>query len=50
MNKGMGWILRDYAKTNQTWVKNFLKIHESDLSNLTCREATKYFYLEKNQI
>ncbi|MFV8784775.1 DNA alkylation repair protein [Aerococcus urinaeequi] len=50
INKGMGWILRDYAKTNQTWVENFLKNHESDLSNLTWREATKYFYLEKNQI
>ena len=47
INKGMGWILRDYAKTNQTWVENFLKNHESDLSNLTWREATKYFYLEK---
>lgn len=50
INKGMGWILRDYAKTNQNWVENFLKNHESDLSNLTWREATKYFYLEKNQI
>lgn len=50
INKGMGWILRDYAKTNQTWVENFLKNHESDLHNLTWREATKYFYLEKNQI
>ena len=50
INKRMGWILRDYAKTNQNWVENFLKNHESDLSNLTWREATKYFYLEKNQI
>ncbi|PNL92340.1 hypothetical protein A6J77_008885 [Aerococcus viridans] len=46
----MGWILRDYAKTNQTWVENFLKNHESDLSNLTWPEAKKHFYLEKNQI
>ena len=50
INKGMGWILRDYAKTNQAWVENFLKNHESDLSNLTWREAIKHFYLAKNQI
>ena len=49
INKGMGWILRDYAKTNQTWVENFLKNHESDLSNLTWREATKHFCLEKTR-
>lgn len=49
INKGMGWILRDYAKTNQTWVENFLKYHENDLSSLTWREATKHFHLEKTR-
>lgn len=49
INKGMGWILRDYAKTNQTWVVNFLKKYENALSNLTWREATKHFYLEKTR-
>ncbi|OYW67821.1 MAG: hypothetical protein B7Z25_06940 [Aerococcus viridans] len=47
VDKGMGWILRDYAKTNQDWVVRFLKNHETDLSNLTWREASKHFDIEK---
>lgn len=47
INKGMGWILRDYAKTNQRWVKGFLLAHSGDISNLTWRESTKHFYLER---
>lgn len=47
VNKGMGWILRDYAKTDQTWVEKFLKSHEKGISNLTWKEASKHFFLEK---
>lgn len=47
VNKGMGWILRDYAKTDQTWVEEFLKSHEKGISNLTWKEASKHFFLEK---
>ncbi|MGX7233109.1 DNA alkylation repair protein [Enterococcus italicus] len=24
----MGWALRDYSKTNPTWVKQFIQEHE----------------------
>lgn len=47
VNKAMGWILRDYAKTDQTWVEKFLKSHEKGISNLTWKEASKHFFLEK---
>lgn len=42
INKAMGWILRDYSKTNPDWVRCFLKQYEKDLSKLTMREASKY--------
>lgn len=42
INKAMGWILRDYSKTNPDWVSNFIERHRSGLSNLTIREASKY--------
>jgi len=47
VDKGMGWVLRDYTKTNQAWVASFLKSHEKQLSNLTWREASKHFAIEK---
>jgi 3-methyladenine DNA glycosylase AlkD len=40
INKAIGWILREYSKTNKEWVKNFLDTH--DLSSLSVREASKY--------
>lgn len=40
INKAIGWMLREYSKTNKTWVKNFLDTH--DLSSLSVREASKY--------
>jgi 3-methyladenine DNA glycosylase AlkD len=42
LNKAIGWILREYSKTNQQFVKNFLKLHENSLSSLSVREASKY--------
>ncbi|NLB51521.1 MAG: DNA alkylation repair protein [Syntrophomonadaceae bacterium] len=40
INKAIGWMLREYSKTNQAWVKNFLDTHS--LSSLSLREASKY--------
>lgn len=39
IRKAIGWILREYAKTNQDWVKEFVTSH--DLSGLSRREALK---------
>lgn len=42
INKAIGWSLRDYAKTNPTWVKNFLHQYADDLAPLSIREASKH--------
>ena len=42
INKAMGWILRDYSKTNPDWVRDFIERNREGLSNLTIREASKY--------
>lgn len=39
INKAIGWILREYTRTNPDWVINFVGSHE--LSNLSKREALK---------
>ena len=41
IQKAIGWALREYAKTNEQWVVNFVKKHEKELSTLSYREATK---------
>lgn len=40
IQKAIGWVLREYSKTNSIWVKEFLK--ETQLSKLAIREASKY--------
>ncbi len=42
IQKAIGWSLRDYSKTNPTWVKEF--ISRNPLSNLAKREGSKYIY------
>lgn len=42
INKAIGWILRDYSKTNPEWVKKFINNHQADLSQLSIREGSKY--------
>lgn len=42
INKAMGWILRDYSKTNPDWVRAFIAENKAGLSKLTIREAEKY--------
>lgn len=40
INKAMGWVLREYSKTDKVWVANFVDKHE--LNPLSKREASKY--------
>jgi 3-methyladenine DNA glycosylase AlkD len=40
IEKAIGWILREYSKTNHDSVKSFIKSH--DLPKLSVREGSKY--------
>lgn len=40
INKAIGWALREYSKTNPSWVKNF--INSKELSKLSLKEGSKY--------
>lgn len=42
INKAIGWTLRDYSKTNATWVIEFIDKHREKLSPLSIREGSKY--------
>jgi 3-methyladenine DNA glycosylase AlkD len=39
IRKGIGWALREYAKTDPEWVRSFVAVHE--LAALSRREATR---------
>ncbi|MDX5584827.1 MAG: DNA alkylation repair protein [Aureibaculum sp.] len=39
INKAIGWMLREYGKTNPTWVVNFVKDHQ--LEKLSKKEALR---------
>lgn len=41
INKAIGWILREYGKTNPEWVIEFVKSHENKLANLSKKEALR---------
>lgn len=41
LRKGIGWALRQYAKTEPGWVRSFVDTHP-ELSPLSRREATKH--------
>ena len=41
IRKAIGWILREYSKTNPHWVIEFVKNNEGRLSGLSKREALK---------
>jgi 3-methyladenine DNA glycosylase AlkD len=41
LRKGIGWALRDYARTEADWVRTFVADHPG-LSPLSVREATKH--------
>ncbi|MGB8467386.1 MAG: DNA alkylation repair protein [Candidatus Babeliales bacterium] len=40
--KAIGWALREYSKTDPTWVRAFLTHHADQLARLSMREAGKY--------
>jgi len=40
INKAIGWILREYSKTNPQWVIKF--VHTNTLNTLSKREALKF--------
>lgn len=40
ISKAIGWILREYSKTDKGWVKNF--INNNPLQPLSVREGSKY--------
>ena len=42
INKAVGWALRDYAKYNPEWVREFIKKNKDNMANLSIREASKY--------
>lgn len=42
INKAIGWALRDYARINEEWVKNFLRQYQTELAPLSMREASKH--------
>ena len=41
IRKAIGWVLREYAKTDPDWVRAFVDEHKDQLSGLSVREATK---------
>ncbi len=41
IRKGIGWALRDYAKTNPGWVLDFTTAYAGELSPLSLREALR---------
>lgn len=42
IRKAIGWVLREYSKTDPDWVGAFVRSHEGALSPLSKREAMKY--------
>lgn len=42
INKAIGWVLREYSKTNKEWVKVYLE--NNKLHSLSVREASKYLF------
>ena len=42
IRKAIGWALRQYARTDPTWVKTFVDAREDQLSGLSKREARKH--------
>jgi 3-methyladenine DNA glycosylase AlkD len=42
IRKAIGWILREYAKTDPQWVQQFVELNK-ELSPLSKREALKHF-------
>jgi len=42
INKSIGWVLREYSKTNPNWVREFITQNKDHMSKLSLREGSKY--------
>ena len=42
INKAIGWVLREYSKTNPNWVKEFINRYKNQMNDLSIKEASKY--------
>ena len=42
INKAIGWVLRDYSKTNPDWVARFIEKNKESMAELSIKEASKY--------
>lgn len=42
IEKSIGWALREYSKTNPSWVRDFLDENMDEMPTLSRREASKY--------
>lgn len=42
INKAIGWSLRDYSKTNPSWVKAFIEKYKDKMHKISIKEASKY--------
>ncbi|HEY5880033.1 MAG TPA: DNA alkylation repair protein [Nakamurella sp.] len=42
VRKAIGWALRQYARTDPDWVREFVAAHRDNLSPLSYREAVKH--------
>ena len=42
INKAIGWALRDYSKTNPTWVAGFIEKNKERMADLSIKETSKY--------
>lgn len=42
INKAIGWILRDYSKTNPQWVRDFIQQYHEKMAKPSIKEGSKY--------
>lgn len=42
INKAIGWILRDYSKTNPQWVRDFIQQYHEKMAKLSIKKGSKY--------
>jgi len=42
VRKAIGWALREYAKTDPEWVREFVELHSGSISPLSRREALRH--------
>jgi 3-methyladenine DNA glycosylase AlkD len=50
IRKAIGWVLREYSKTNPAWVLSFVQSHPEKLSVLSQREALKIIRKNRDSI